>query len=78
VPLSENGALRNLCGPNTRAPALASQPFVFSVQDDCTLKGYINKCMDTTSQAGEELDSRDGLGDDRIEVAEACPTGGWH
>ena len=49
-----------------------------SVRDGCTPRGYTDTYTGKTSRAGEGVESRDGLGDERTEAAQAWSGTEWY
>ena len=49
-----------------------------SVRDGCAPRGCTDTHTSRTSRAGEGVESRDGLGDERTEAAQACSGTEWY
>ncbi len=57
---------------------LQVQLLATSVRDDCAPRGCTDAHTGGTSRAGEGVESRDGLGDERTEGAQACSGTEWY
>ena len=57
---------------------LQVQLLAASVRDGCAPRGCTDTHTGGTSRAGEGVESRDGLGDERTEAAQACSGTEWY